>query len=160
MKNKLQKIIKHIKMMFYNLSLCVSLKKDSTNVEKNEKNSKFVDNFDYNYYMENKEKIDKINELSELAENLRTHVLTYNEFNNLTKLLEDLNVFRNDDLLNLLKDVGYDNLDNLYEKISNYSILSNVDKSKTSKIIGTISGATISTQVKFINEYKKSKRDE
>lgn len=33
MKNKLQKIIKHIKTMFYNLSLCVSLKKDSTNVE-------------------------------------------------------------------------------------------------------------------------------
>lgn len=41
MKNKLQKIIKHIKTMFYNLSLCVSLKKDSTNVEKNEKISKF-----------------------------------------------------------------------------------------------------------------------
>jgi hypothetical protein len=42
MKNKLQRIIKHIKTMFYNLSLCVSLKKDSTNVEKNEKISKFV----------------------------------------------------------------------------------------------------------------------
>ena len=140
--------------------LCVSLKKDSTNVENNEKNSKFVDNFDFKYYMENKEKIDKVKELSELTENLRTHVLTYNEFNNLTKLLNDLNVFTNIDLLNLLKDVGYDNLDNLYEKISNYSILSNVDKSKTSKIIGTISGATISTQVKLITEYKKSKTNE
>ena len=37
MENKLQRIIKHIKTMFYNLSLCVSLKKDTTNVEKNEK---------------------------------------------------------------------------------------------------------------------------
>jgi len=42
MKNKLQKIIKHIKTMFYNLSLCVSLRKDTAkNIEYKEKNSKF-----------------------------------------------------------------------------------------------------------------------
>jgi hypothetical protein len=106
------------------------------------------------YFIENKEKIDKISELSELTENLRTGVLTYDEFNNLVKLLEELKIFTKVDLHNLLKDVGYETLDNLYEKISNYLTLSNIDKSKIIKIIGNISGSVLSTQVKLITEYK------
>jgi hypothetical protein len=106
------------------------------------------------YFIENKEKIDKISVLSELTENLRTGVLTYDEFNNLVKLLEELKIFTKVDLHNLLKDVGYETLDNLYEKISNYLTLSNIDKSKIIKIIGNISGSVLSTQVKLITEYK------
>ena len=79
MKNKLQSIIKHIKTMFYNLKLCVSLKRDNSTTEKDlcekENCGKFEDNFDKIYYMANKEEIDKVARLGELTDKLRNHTI-------------------------------------------------------------------------------------
>jgi hypothetical protein len=79
MKNKLQKIIKHIKTMFYNLSLCVSLKKSSTNVEKNEKNSKF--GYRYVFYKGEKIVLFNIDTMTVEEKNKKEKfILTFNEF--------------------------------------------------------------------------------
>ena len=76
MKNKLQSIIKHIKTMFYNLKLCVSLKKIDNTTEKDlcekEKCGKFDDKktVDFSCYGESKERIEYDNKFVKYKENL------------------------------------------------------------------------------------------
>lgn len=165
MKNKLQKIIKHIKTMFYNISLCVSLKKDSTNVEKNKKNSKFVDNFDYNeiilkYYNGDKHKFmcekteynKKLDRIRDLVDMTKSRVIGYSEFVELQNLLDELNIINKDKFDEMLSLYKYD-FEKLYENIVDDEDKSKIDKIKTSEIIGNISGSTLHTEYKFINDY-------
>lgn len=173
MKNKLQKIIKHIKTMFYNLLLCVSLKKESTNVEKNEKNCKFVNNFDdiiIKYYNGDKQKFmdekteynKKLDRIRDLVNMTKSRLIGYSEFVELQNLLDELNIINKEKFNEMLSLYKYD-FEKLYENIIDDEDKSKIDKIKTSEIIGNISGSTLQTEYKFINNYseflKKVKRE-
>ena len=169
MKNKLQKIIKHIKMMFYNLSLCVSLKKDTNTTEKDlcekDKCGKFEDNFDYGeiiekYYNGDKQKFmtekdeykKDIENLKQLIKDAKLGVLSYSDFNEIKRLLIKLGEFTNEEYDNFIKNNGF-SFDKLYEYIVDRDNMDKSERIKGSGILGSLSGTTMNVEYKFVKKY-------
>ena len=98
----------------------------------------------------------QIRKLSKLTDKLRDKNISYQEFKELKNILIELHVFSEIEFEKMLANFGYDSIDTLFNKISTYTELSIIDKSNTSSFIGAVSGGTMSQQLKFILENKKS----
>jgi len=139
--------------------LCVSLKKDTNKqIDNKEKNNRFEDNFDSKYYMENKEKIDKVTEVAELIEKSLKTIITYDEFNRLKSLLNELKIISDDEFNEKLVKLNFKNIDDIFNAIKKYRTEEPVIRHKINDFLGTLSGATTTTQINIIREYKRSKK--
>jgi hypothetical protein len=134
MKKYIQQHIKNIKTFFYTL---VGVNYESRDNE---------------FYIMNKEEIVKIKRLTLLSENLRNHIISYDEFIELKKILKDIDNDKSLKLLEKLKDLELTE-EEFFQKNRNFKKLDTLDKSKISSAIGFVTGATMSNQVRIIKKY-------
>jgi hypothetical protein len=101
-------------------------------------------------------KIEKIMRLSELVQKTSDYIIGYSEFNELKSLLNELTFVTDQELKKMLSEKGYSDADKIFDAIQNFRNLTPSEKGKVSGFIGTISGATILTQIKVLKEFKNS----
>jgi len=162
MKKYIQQHIKNIKTFFYTL-VGVNCSDDI-----DEEKYKFIIlsyyQGDTDKFMEEKEEYEnKILRIKELVSKTKSHVIGYSEFIELKDLLNELKFFKTEEFNSLLKKYNYD-FEKLYENIIDLKDKSQVDKIKTSEIIGNLSGTTLQNQYLFKTNYdefiKKIKSNE
>jgi hypothetical protein len=140
--------------------LCVSLisPQQKTELQENEKNGKFEHEFNKNFYKMNKELIDKVIEVGELIEKSLKTTINYDEFTKLKKLLNDLNIITDEEFNNKLKKLNFKNSDDIFNAIKKYRNTDPIIRININEFLGSLSGATTTTQINIIKEYKRSKK--
>lgn len=96
----------------------------------------------------------KIDRLKKLIMLTRDRIVGYSEFIEIRELLNQLGGMSDIEYDTMLKKYSFD-FDKLYENIIDDKNKSHIDKIKTSEMIGTLSGTTLSLEYKFIKNYDK-----
>jgi hypothetical protein len=122
----------------------------------NEKIGKFEDNFDYEYYMENKEKIEGIKKLGILVTKIRDYTISKEEFLEYKELLIKWTSINVDEYTKMINDLSFTE-EELINKLKKYSETTHDERMLIETFIGNVSGATMSAQINFVKDYKIKK---
>jgi len=107
----------------------------------------------------NKEEIYDIERLSQLIIKIRNHEVSVSEFTEFRTLLTKLSVIDEKEYEKILLELKLIDDDDIVLKIKNYENEEYNNQIVIQSFIGSLSGATMSTQINFFNKYKKEKND-
>ena len=74
------------------------------------------------FYMDNKEKIDKTKVIIELVNKSLESKISYDEFQNMFLLLNDLSIIPKEEITKYITELGYNNSDQIFDAIKEYNI--------------------------------------